>query len=198
MGDPARTAWSEETGELRIRLATPDDVSSVAALISESVRGLSDPYYSARQIESGLAYIFGPDTQLIRDGTYFVVESGDRIVGSGGWSRRRTLYGGDQSKSGEDPLLDPAKEPARIRAFFVHPLWARRGIGRRLLNACVEAARAAGFRALELVATLPGEPFYRAFGFEETARYDIRLPDGEGLPVVHMQRSIGGPDELDV
>ena len=111
-------------------------------------------------------------------------------MGCGGWSRRRTLYGGDQMKDAVDPLVDPATEPARIRAFFVDPAWARRGIGSRLLDACVGAARGAGFRRLELAATLPGEPLYRAFGFEPLERIEAPLGDGLGLPIVRMARAV--------
>jgi GNAT superfamily N-acetyltransferase len=113
------------------------------------------------------------------------------IVGCGGWSRRRTLYGGDQRPVGEPELLDPGRDPARIRAFFVAPEAARRGVGRRLLDRCLEAAAADGFRALELMATLPGVPFYAALGFREIERVTDRLPDGVAIPLVRMYRQIG-------
>jgi GNAT superfamily N-acetyltransferase len=174
----------------RVRLATPADLPALRTLIPRSVRALSRSYYSDAQIEGAIEHVFGPDTQLIADRTYFVVEAGGAIVGCGGWSRRRTLYGGDQMKDGVDPLVDPATEPARIRAFFVDPDWARRGIGTRLLDACVGAARGAGFRRLELAATLPGEPLYRAFGFEPLERIEAPLPDGLGLPIVRMARAV--------
>jgi GNAT superfamily N-acetyltransferase len=150
------------------------------------VRGLSGPYYTPTQIDSALRHIFGPDTQLIADRTYFVIPVPEGLAAAGGWSRRRTLYGGDQMKSADDPLLDPATEPARIRAFFVHPDWARRGLGRQLYDRCAADAGAAGFRTLELMATLPGEPLYRALGFEEVER---TVAVGE-LPVVRMRRAI--------
>lgn len=175
---------------IELRLATPEDVPSLAALIDVSVRGLSAGHYSARQIDSALRYVFGPDTQLIADGTYYVAEGGEAMVAAGGWSRRRTLYGGDQMKQGADPLLDPAREPARIRAFYVHPGWARQGLGRRLLERCESDAAAAGFQTLELMSTLPGEPLYRALGFQEVERLTADLPDGVGLPVVRMRRDI--------
>ena len=174
----------------RVRLATPADLPALRALIPRSVRALSRAHYSDAQIEGAIEHVFGPDTQLIADGTYFVVEVGGAIVGCGGWSRRRTLYGGDQMKDAVDPLVDPATEPARIRAFFVDPDWARRGIGSRLLDACVGAARGAGFRRLELAATLPGEPLYRAYGFEPLERIEAPLPDGLGLPIVRMARAV--------
>lgn len=176
-----------------MRLATPDDLPALRELIPASVRALSPGYYTPAQIESSIRHVFGPDTQLVADGTYFVVVEEGRIVGCGGWSRRRTLYGGDQMKAEEDPLVDPAVEPARVRAFFVHPEWARRGVGTRILNACIGAARKAGFRRLELVATLPGEPLYRSFGFVAEERFDAPMADGTTLPVVRMTRAV--PDE---
>ncbi|HEX5872337.1 MAG TPA: GNAT family N-acetyltransferase, partial [Longimicrobium sp.] len=151
------------TDAVRVRMATEDDLAAIRALIPDSVRRLSTGYYTPVQIESSIRYVFGPDTQLIADGTYLVAESGGKVVGCGGWSARRTLYGGDQAKDADDPRLDPATEPARIRAFFVHPDHARRGIASAIYEACVNAARAAGFRALELMATLPGEPLSRTF-----------------------------------
>ena len=111
-------------------------------------------------------------------------------MGCGGWSRRRTLYGGDQMKSAEDPLLDPRVDAARIRAFFVHPGFARHGVGRAILEACLTAARAAGFHRVELASTLPGIPFYRVFGFEEREALEAPMPDGAGLPVVRMEREL--------
>jgi GNAT superfamily N-acetyltransferase len=178
---------------LRLRRARPEDTPALRILIEQSVRGLSARYYTGAQIESALRHVFGPDSQLIADGTYYVIEGeqGD-LIAAGGWSRRRTLYGGDQMKAVEDPLLDPATEAARIRAFFVHPAWARRGLGRRLFDRCAEEAAAAGFRRLELVATLPGEPLYRALGFTPLDRSLAPLPDGETLPVVHMVRPLAG------
>lgn len=177
-----------------LRLATPDDTPRLQDLIEQSVRGLSAGHYSDRQVESALRYVFGPDTQLIADRTYYVIEhAAGELVAAGGWSRRRTLYGGDQMKGTEDPLLDPGTEPARIRAFFVHPAWARRGLGRQLFDRCAADAARAGFRALELVATLPGEPLYRALGFEPLERSAAALPDGEALPVVRMARPLSPP-----
>ncbi len=173
---------------LELRLATPADLPALHDLIPLSVRGLSRGFYSDAQIESAIRHVFGPDTQLIADRTYFVATAGGMLVGCGGWSRRRTLFGGDQMKTAEDPLLDPKAEPARVRAFFVHPDWARRGIAGAILEACMNAARAAGFRRVELVATLPGEPLYRAFGFDVLERFEAAMPDGLTLPVVRMMR----------
>jgi GNAT superfamily N-acetyltransferase len=133
------------------------------------------------------------DTQLVSDGTYYVVDAvgaGEGPVACGGWSARRTLYGGDQAKGGEDSRLDPAVDPARIRAFFVHPRWARRGLGRQLYAECERAARAAGFRSFELMATLPGEPLYSALGFSAVERLTVRLAGDVDVPLVKMQRRI--------
>ena len=173
-----------------LRPATAGDVPALRVLIAASVRGLSAGYYTPQQAESALVHVFGPDTQLIADGTYYVVEAEGALIAAGGWSRRRTLYGGDQTKSAEDPALDPATEPARIRAFFVHPAWARRGLGRALFEHCLRAARAAGFRELTLVATLPGVPLYEALGFVALERFAVPMADGVELPVVRMTRAV--------
>lgn len=174
-----------------LRLATDQDVPALRVLIEASVRGLSGGVYSPSQIESALRFVFGPDSQLIADGTYYVVVAPPgQLVAAGGWSRRQTLYGGDQMKGSADPLLDPRTEPARIRAFFVDPAWARRGLGRRLFERCAGDAVVAGFQAFELMATLPGEPLYRALGFREVDRLEARLPDGTLLPVVRMARPL--------
>ena len=174
----------------RLRVATSHDVPALHAVIDASVRGLSTGHYTSAQIESALRHVFGVDTQLVRDGTFYVVETDGQAVAGGGWSGRRTLYGGDQHKDADDPLLDPATEPARIRAFFVHPSHARRGLGRLLFDACHAAARGAGFGALELVATLPGQPLYATLGFTAVERVDVALPDGLQLPCVRMRRAI--------
>jgi GNAT superfamily N-acetyltransferase len=173
-----------------VRLARDADLPALHALIPLSVRGLSRGFYSDGEIEAAIEHVFGPDTQLIADGTYFVVEVAGEVVACGGWSKRQTLYGGDQAKAAVDPVVDPARDPARIRAFFVHPSFARRGLGSLLMNTCMDAARAAGFRRLELGATLPGVPLYRAFGFEALERVDAPLPNGQSLPVVRMARAL--------
>ncbi len=172
-----------------LRPATRADVPRLCELIDRSVRALSTGYYTPAQIEGALKHVFGPDTRLIDDSTYFVIESeAGELIAAGGWSRRRTLYGGDQMKSADDPLLDPATEPARVRAFYVHPNWARRGLARRLFERCAADAAAAGFRAMELMATLPGEPLYLALGFAPIERTTAELPAGESLDLVRMRR----------
>lgn len=173
-----------------LRPALHADLPALLQLIDLSVRALSRGFYTPAQIESGLRHVFGPDTQLIDDGTYFVLVEGETLVAAGGWSRRRTLYGGDQAKDGPDPLLDPARESARIRAFFVHPDHSRRGHARRLYDRCAAEAATSGFRSLELMATLPGEPLYLALGFRPLARDAPELPDGQRLPMVHMRRTL--------
>ena len=173
--------------QIEIRQATEFDIPILEPLIAASVRGLSAGFYNSAQIDSALIHIFGVDTQLIFDGTYYLAETENQIAGCGGWSRRKTLYGGDQAKlADEDSLLDPQTEAARIRAFFIHPGYARRGIGKQILTACEAAATAAGFRVAELVATLPGEPLYAACGYEVSERFAIDLPEGVQLPVARM------------
>ena len=173
-----------------LRLAHEADVSALEALIPLSVRALQSPYYSQAQIEAALGPVFGVDRQLIRDGTYFIVEQDGVIVGCGGWSKRRALYGGDGSREHEDELLDPQRDAARVRAFFVHPDWARRGIGRSIMAACEWAIRESGFRTVDIVATLAGEPLYAFFGYAVVERYDIAMVSGMGLPVVKMNKRI--------
>lgn len=176
------------------RVASPADIPALQALIDRSARALSVGFYTPEQIDAAVQYVFGVDTTLVADGTYFVIDAPDGSsapAAAGGWSRRRTLYGGDQMKDVDDPLLDPAVDAARIRAFFVDPAWARRGLGRMLYEACAAAARDAGFRRLELMATMPGEPLYRALGFEVEERVITGLPNGVDVPFARMSRSIG-------
>ncbi len=175
---------------IQIRLAAESDLPALRELIPLSARALSRGYYSAEQTESAIRYVFGPDSRLIADRTYFAAEEDGTLAGCGGWSRRRTLFGGDQMKAEEDPLLDPATEAARIRAFFVHPAFARRGVGSAVLGACMGAARAAGFRRMELASTLPGVPLYEAFGFEKRESIEVPMPDGVVLPVIRMERTL--------
>jgi GNAT superfamily N-acetyltransferase len=175
---------------MHLRAAEEQDVPALQALIASSVLELSRGFYTPQQAESGLRYVFGVDSQLIADRSYYVIEDATGLLAAGGWSRRRTLYGGDQMKGSDDPLLDPEKEPARIRAFFVAPHAARRGLGRRLYEECAAAARRAGFTSLELVATMPGVPLYRALGFAMGEQYAVALPDGVSLPVARMYRRL--------
>ena len=176
---------------LQIRPATLADIPALEELIRESVSGLSAEYYTARQIASALSHVFGLDTQLIVDETYFVAEIENQLAGSGGWSKRKTLFGGDRSKGDRiDPLLDSALEAARIRAFYVHPRWSRQGIASRILTVCEEAARLSGFSKVELLATLPGEPLYAARGYTKAEAMQIETPDGESLMGFRMTKML--------
>jgi N-acetylglutamate synthase-like GNAT family acetyltransferase len=188
----ARDVLARVGTDFTLRHASESDIPWLQRLIEESARALSLGHYTPLQIESAIRYVFGVDSMLIADGTYFLVNDGDAFVACGGWSRRRTLYGGDQRPVGAADLLDPASEAARIRAFFVAPSHARRGIGRMLVGACTVAAETAGFRRLELMATLPGVPLYRACGFTECDRMTDVLPDGTAIEFVRMERRIEG------
>jgi GNAT superfamily N-acetyltransferase len=182
--------------QFRLRKATTADIPRLREVIEASVRGLQSGDYSPAQIEGALKSVYGVDSQLIADGTYFVAETGDqagvdcKIVACGGWSKRKTLYGGDQFAAREDSLLDPARDAAKIRAFFVHPQWARHGVGGVILDACENAARAAGFRRLEMGATLSGVPFYRAKGYREIEKQEAPLGNGQTLPIIRMAKQI--------
>jgi GNAT superfamily N-acetyltransferase len=171
-----------------IRLATLPDVPALETLIAESVRALQAADYNERQREGALGTVYGVDRRLIEDGTYFAIESGGSLIACGGWSRRKTLFGSDHGPVKDDSWLDPKTDAARIRAFFVPPAWSRRGLGSRILNTCEQAAREAGFTRLELVATLTGEPLYRAHGFVARERTAVTLSNGEQLPVVRMTK----------
>ncbi|HMD48096.1 MAG TPA: GNAT family N-acetyltransferase [Bryobacteraceae bacterium] len=176
-----------------LRLAVPEDTPALCDLIQRSVRELQKSDYSSEQIEAALEVVFGVDSQLIADGTYFVVtpdQDASPIVGCGGWSRRRTLYGGDQWAQREDTFIEPGHAPAKIRAFFVHPDWARRGIGSMILRACEAAAREQGFTRLEMGATLTGVPLYAAHGYQARERADVPLRDGVVLPIIRMEKAI--------
>jgi GNAT superfamily N-acetyltransferase len=181
---------TDPTTELRV--ATAQDIPALQSLIDLSVRHLSTAFYTPAQIDASLVHVFGVDSQLIIDGTYYVVASGERVVAGGGWSGRSTLFGGDQAKRSADDILDPATSPARIRAFFVHPDWTRRGFARQIFAACERAASARGFRRFELMATLPGVPLYRALGFVAREEVPVEMPGGLVLPCIRMEREIGG------
>jgi GNAT superfamily N-acetyltransferase len=174
----------------RLRLATLEDVPAIEALIARSIRGLGPPDYTGAQIEGALQGAFGVDSSLIRDGTYFLACSGDgAIAGCGGWSRRRTVFGGDRRAERDERLLDPTVDAAKIRAFFVDPAHARHGIGRLLLERCESAAIAAGFRRFELMATLPGIRLYERFGYRGGPTLDHPLPGGLTIRFLPMSKS---------
>jgi GNAT superfamily N-acetyltransferase len=177
--------------QISIRVAQETDVPTLRLLIDASVRGLQANDYSPAQIDVALQKVFGVDSQLIADGTYLKAEtSAGEIVGCGGWSKRKTLYGGDVWVAREDSLLDPKKDAAKIRAFFVHPNWARRGIGTLILDACEKAGMNAGFTRFEMGATLTGVPLYRARGYTELEPLEVPLGDGLALPIVRMEKRL--------
>jgi GNAT superfamily N-acetyltransferase len=176
--------------EYRIRRATLEDRPALERLIAESARGLSRGDYSDEQVEAALASVFGVDTDLIRDGTYYVAEAGGSAVGCGGWSKRRTLFGGDRFAARDPGHLDPRTEPAKIRAFFVHPGWARRGVAGAILETCEREAKSQGFRSLELMATLPGVRLYAARGYEGTDRVSYEIADGVRIEFVPMRKEL--------
>jgi GNAT superfamily N-acetyltransferase len=173
-----------------LRVATVDDESAVETLMKESAAALFPRFYEERQSASGVRYIAEVDRTLLEDGTYYVLETGGEHVACGGWSRRDRLYTGSGDAAGDGRLLDPATEPARVRAMFVRADWTRRGLGRRIIEACEDAARREGFRRLALVATLPGLPLYLACGFAPREDLEVRLPDGVVLAGVAMDKPI--------
>jgi GNAT superfamily N-acetyltransferase len=175
-----------------IRKAVSADVARLGELIERSVRVLQKTDYTPAQIDGALESVFGVDTRLIADGTYFIVEAmPDReVVGCGGWSKRKTLFGGDQYSGREDAVLDARQDAAKIRAFFVHPNWARRGIGSLILKTCEEAAQGEGFRRFEMGATLTGVALYRSAGYVEREHLAVPLANGASLPIVRMTKTI--------
>ena len=184
---------------IHIRPAVPADVPLLRELIEASVRELQAEDYSQAQREAALKTVFGVDSQLVADGTYLVAEArfvkpenptlpSTAIAGCGGWSKRKTLYGGDNWSAREDDLLDPRRDAAKIRAFFIHPAWARRGVGTLLLDACESAARAAGFTRYEMGATLTGVKLFFTRGYLPVKNLDVPVGDGLTIPVVHMEK----------
>ena len=176
-----------------IRPAVSADVAVLRELIDASVRRLQSGDYSPAQIDSALRTVFGVDSQLIADGTYLLVETIPAgaekkpfIVACGGWSKHKTLYGGDSWRDRQDDLLDPATDAAKIRAFFIHPDWARQGIGTLLLDACESAAHAAGFTRFEMGATLTGAKLFEKRGYVAMERLNVPLEGEIALPIIHM------------
>jgi len=181
--------------DFKIRLATPEDIPALRELIDQSVRVLQRDDYSAEQLEAALGTAYGVDTQLIADGTYFVVEAvgaaGETVrAACGGWSMRKTLYGSDHGPYRDNAMLDPVQDAAKIRAFFVHPEWARRGIASLILKTCEDAAYARGFRRFEMGATLTGVPMYAARGYAKGEQIEVPLPNGMSLTVVRMAKTL--------
>jgi N-acetylglutamate synthase-like GNAT family acetyltransferase len=176
---------------MELRPAQEQDIPALERLISLSVRGLQGSHYSSEQMDAAIGSVFGVDRQLIRDGTYYVVEQTNELIGCGGWSKRKTLFGSDHHQpTRDDAELDPGVDAARIRAFFVHPEHARRGVGRAIVEVCETAIRAAGFKRIELAATLPGEKFYQACGYISGIREEVPLPNGSTLGIVRMMKQL--------
>ncbi|MGH9526967.1 MAG: GNAT family N-acetyltransferase [Terriglobales bacterium] len=187
-------AAGESAAPWRLRRAETGDIAAIEALIAASVRELSTGEYSPRQREQALLTAFSVDTRLIADGTYFVAAAGSQLAGCGGWSRRKTLCGGDRHAVRDDGWLDPATEAAKIRAIFVHPRWARRGLGNQLLRAAEQAAAAAGFTRAEMGATLTGAPLYRRAGYQDLERLEIPIGAGLTLAVIRMGKTLAAQD----
>ncbi len=180
--------------QFSLRTAVISDIPVLHELIARSVHGLMAEAYSETQLREALGVWLGVDSQLIRDGTYFVAEAevdGKRVaVGCGGWGKRKTPYGSDHRPDREDALLDPGVDAAKIRAFFVHPNWVRRGIGAMILQTCEQAVRDAGFSRCEMGATLSGVPFYSYHGYAATERVELPLANGESLPILKMTKNL--------
>jgi GNAT superfamily N-acetyltransferase len=174
---------------LYIRPAQASEIPLLEALIAASARGLSRGHYTHAQTEAAIAHVFGVDSELVRDGTYLVAEAEDGIAGCGGWSRRATLFGGDRFAGRVSGLLDPAHDAAKVRAFFVAPHAARRGVGAALLKACETAAATAGFARTELMATMPGVPFYTAYGYQAESPISLDC-GGIAVPFLPMHKQL--------
>ena len=173
-----------------LRVATLDDEGALDALMKESAAAIFPRFYDEQQAVSAIRYVPEVDRMLIEDGTYFILEADGEAVACGGWSRRDRLYTGSGDAPDDARPLDPATEPARVRAMFVHPDWTRRGLGRRILEACEDAARSEGFGQLFLMATLAGVPLYRAYGFRQIEETEVTLPDGVRVPAVSMDKPV--------
>ena len=176
--------------EPELRIATPEDAPHVEALMRESAAAIFPRFYDERQSVSAIRYVAEADPMLLADGTYFVLESDGELVACGGWSRRARPYTGSGEFADEDRTLYPSTEPAMIRAMFVRDDWTRRGLGRRIIEACEEAARREGFTRMALSATLPGVPLYERYGFTLLERTDVRMPDGVSIPCASMEKPL--------
>jgi GNAT superfamily N-acetyltransferase len=177
--------------QFQIRVAVDADIPAIREVIQASVRELQAGDYTPAQIEGALATVFTVDSRLIADGTYLLAFSGDKLAGCGGWSYRKTLYGGDQQLEAiENNVLDPATEAAKIRAIFVHPAYARMGLGSLILKAAEDAATAAGFRRFEMGSTLTGVPLYSLKGYRERKRMAVPVGPGEEIAIVRMTKEI--------
>ena len=181
-----------EAEEVVLRTATLEDRGAIDALMKESASAHLPRYYAEPECTSAVRYVAQVDPTLLEDGTYYVLEANKEIVACGGWSRRGKLYTGSGDTDDDARVLDPATEPARVRAMFVRDDWSRRGLGRRVLVECESAARREGFRELALMSTMPGLPLYLAYGFERHEDVDIPLPDGLTVAGAAMSKPIDG------
>lgn len=177
---------------MMLRLATASEIPSLNKLIEQSARTLSQHDYSTEEIEGAIRYVFGVDTELVEDQTYYLIENHGVIQSCGGWSKRKTLFGGNQFNERKSGYLDPKTDAAKIRAFFVHPDYARLGLGSLLLNHCEQQALAHGFSKTEMMATLPGVKLYQARGYSAVCEVAHLLPNGVSLKFVHMTKNIFG------
>ena len=171
------------------RLARDTDLTALRTLMHAAIDALQSSFLTSAQVAASHA-IMGLDTTLVADGTYFVIECDGALAGCGGWSRRATLYGGNHTAGRDDALLDPARDAARIRAMYTHPAFTRLGVGKRVIGLCESAARAEGFRRAELVATLAGEPLYRACGYAQIERFNSAAIGGVTVPLVRMGKGL--------
>ena len=179
-----------EGAEVVLRIATAEDRDAIEALMRASIGEIFPRFYDAQQTASAVRYVGELDAVMVADGTYFALDAAGEIVGSGGWSKRDLLYTGSGAAAGDARLLDPKTEPARVRAMFVHPEWTRRGLGRRILEACEDAAHAEGFVELALMATLPGVLLYESYGFRRVEETEVTMPDGVTLACVAMAKPV--------
>jgi len=177
------------TSALRLRLARPDDMPVLSALMDRAIGELLQAFLPPEGVKASFE-IMGLDTQLIADGTYFVVEEGTEVAGCGGWSRRATLFGGDHSAGRDAALLDPATDAARVRAMYTHPDHTRKGVGRMVLDACEAAARAEGFSRVEMAATMGGVPLYRTCGYHDIEPFEAVTSTGYRVPLVRMGKGL--------
>ncbi len=178
-----------KTSDFTHRVATKDDIPELTSIMHASIGKLQDSFLTPEQVKASYE-LMGMDTQLIEDGTYYAILSGDEIVGCGGWSRRETLYGANHTKGRNPRLLDPETEAARIRAMYTHPNWARRGIGRMIMDLCEGKARDEGFKTCQLMATLSGEPLYKVCGYTPVVYEDVPTSLGVAVPLIKMEKSL--------
>jgi GNAT superfamily N-acetyltransferase len=186
-----RPTPQEPPVSLTLRLAVPEDLQALRALMNAAIGELLNPFLSPEEVAASFE-IMGLDSQLVADGTYFVVEEDGALAGCGGWSRRATLFGGDHSAGRDAALLDPARDAARVRAMYTHPDHVRKGVGRLILDACESAAAGEGFARCEMAATMAGEPLYRACGYTEIERFSASTSQGIEVPLVRMGKALPG------